>query len=1064
MAVNLVLTLLISVYVVLGRARLAEGRSFNVSVPENAPVGTEVVDMRHWLGMQKAELPCVKTEGDSYGRFLLTKECTLVVANPLDWSVQWEYTIKIRVGHRREVNRVSIQVTDVPGYPPVYNETCETPINPTGNLILTLLISVYVVLSRVRLAEGRSFNVSVPENAPVGTEVVDMRHWLAMQKAELPCVKIEGDPYDRFLLTKECTLVVANPLDWSVQPEYTIKIRVGHRREVSSVSIQVTDVPGYPPVYNETCETPINPTSKDTGEFLFKADGSGEAETETGDVFVVRNIISKPLEKWNRNKRPTQVFYTENSNCQFQGIWIVRNLNDLVTADQMWNGNVRNVSCRADVSNAELSVHLIHDLTTMADLLQRFTKNRYSENPSYIYQASLTHPTGSKIRYVCKIPQLLTEKSVRIGVPPDAVRLVHVQSLDIEVHPQGCPLGKYGLRCDKNCTCQNGARCHGFNGACKCQHGWQGVACDIPKPDIAVTTTPSESWSIYMSTNVTIHCRVYHIDVETLSLWFPNASKIMSKGVNQLDIIVFNVQLHHRERFTCEARGKDGKEVNATIVLNLNCPPNSKGKLCDEVCDCLHGSSCDRWSGCVCPPGWTGTRCQTQCPEGTYGKECTKDCGCQNGASCSPDDGRCNCTAGWYGSNCDGACPKSRYGWRCRQVCSCKNNATCHHVDGSCACAPPWGGRNCDKLHVTQASSLIEILVPLSSILLVVTVVAIVLYNTRCFVKTEDHEAEVLRELRRVEEDLAQRLQPGWLRRWEKNIRHLTPGDLIGEGMFGRVIQAELCTPEGDITVAAKTVRVEDAQSYRDFYREAAILVVVHEDNDHDVRRSNIVQLLGMITTSKEKYILLEYSPTGDLLWVLRQFREDDGDDKAALLDRFLRYAVHVARALRELERLRIVHRDVAARNVLITVDDVAKLADFGLARDVYTATDYVSTTHDGCHKLLPLKWMALESIETGEYTCQSDVWSFGVLLWEIATLGKDPCYDDRVQLGFFELVRILRQGIRMERPTGCPEDLYRLMRSCWREVPATRPTPEGIEKRLLQLLPLDVIEMETAL
>ncbi|XP_035686857.1 fibroblast growth factor receptor 4-like [Branchiostoma floridae] len=412
-----------------------------------------------------------------------------------------------------------------------------------------------------------------------------------------------------------------------------------------------------------------------------------------------------------------------------------------------------------------------------------------------------------------------------------------------------------------------------------------------------------------------------------------------------------------------------------------------------------------------------GNQVSDTMPGSTYGRDCAKTCGCQNGASCSPDDGRCNCTAGWYGSNCDGACPKSRYGWRCRQVCSCKNNATCHHVDGSCACVPPWGGRNCDKLHVTQTSSLIEILVPLSSILLVVTVVAIVLYNTGCFVKTEDHEAEVLRELRRVEEDLAQRLQPGWLRRWEKNIRHLTPGDLIGEGMFGRVIQAQLRTPEGDITVAAKTVCSEDSQTYRDFYREAAILVVVHEDNDHDVRRSNIVQLLGMITKSKEKYILLEYSPTGDLLWVLRQFREGDGDDKADILDRFLRYAAHVARALGELERLRIVHRDVAARNVLITVDDVAKLADFGLARDVYTATDYVSTTHDGCHKLLPLKWMALESIETGEYTCQSDVWSFGVLLWEIATLGKDPCYDDRVQLGFLELLQ-MKGGCTQKSPS----------------------------------------------
>ncbi|XP_078608700.1 acetylcholinesterase-like [Branchiostoma floridae x Branchiostoma japonicum] len=100
---------------------------------------------------------------------------------------------------------------------------------------------------------------------------------------------------------------------------------------------------------------------------------------------------------------------------------------------------------------------------------------------------------------------------------------------------------------------------------------------------------------------------------------------------------------------------------------------------------------------------------------------------------------------------------------------------------------------------------------------------------------------------------------------------------------------------------------------------------------------------------------------------------------------------------------------------------------------------------------------MALESIETGEYTCQSDVWSFGVLLWEIATLGKDPCYDGRMQLSFLQMVGILRQGIRLERPPGCPEDLYRLMRSCWRDVPDTRPTPEGIEERLLQLRPQPV-------
>ncbi|XP_078674686.1 uncharacterized protein LOC144912826 [Branchiostoma floridae x Branchiostoma belcheri] len=926
------------------------------------------------------------------------------------------------------------------------------------NLVLTLLINVYVVFSRTRLAEGRSFDVSVPENARVGTEVVGEEHWLATQKAELPWVKAEGDPYDRFLLTEECALVVANPLDWSVQPEYNIKILVGRRREVTNVAIQVTDVPGYPPVYNETCETPINPTGKDTGEFLFRLVLYVEAETDSGDILAARRTLNKLPEKQKGKETHLPLVYPENGNCRLQVILVLRSLNDLVAADQLWSGKSRQLSCRADGSNAEFSTQML-SYTSMGDLIRNYVTERYTGELNFIYMLSLTFPTPSTVRFICQFPPF--EKPVRISTPPNPTRLVHVQSLDIEIQPQGCPVEKYGLLCDKTCICKNGARCHGFNGACKCQRGWQGVACDIPKPDIAATTTPSGLRGIYTSANVTFHCRAYHIDVESLSLWFPNGSEIMSKGVNQLDIKVFDAQLHDEGRYTCQARDKSGKVFIATILLNVNCPSNSKGELCDEACDCPQGASCDRWAGCACPPGWTGTRCQTQCPEGKYGQDCKNTCTCQNGASCSPSDGRCNCTAGWYGSNCGGLCPKSRYGWRCQQVCSCQNNATCHHVDGSCACVPPWEGRNCNKLDVAQDTSLIEILVPLGSILLVVTIL-IVLYKTGCFVKSDDHEAEVLRELRRMERDLAQSLQPGWLRRWEKKIHHLTLGPLIGEGVFGQVIQAQLRTPRGDIVVAAKTVRAKEPQSYRDFYREAAILVVVHEEKDHDVRRSNIVQLLGIITTSKQKYILLEYSPKGDLSWVLRQVRDED--DQAALFDLFLRYAVHVARALGELERLRIVHRDVAARNVLITADDVAKLADFGLARDVYTAADYVSASHDGCNKLLPLKWMALESIETGEYTCQSDVWSFGVLLWEIATLGQDPCYDGRVHLSFLQMVGILRQGIRMTRPPGCPEDLYRLMRACWRDVPATRPTPDGIEQRLLELLPHEVIEIETAL
>ncbi|XP_035693755.1 tyrosine-protein kinase receptor Tie-1-like [Branchiostoma floridae] len=748
---------------------------------------------------------------------------------------------------------------------------------------------------------------------------------------------MEGDPYGRFNVTKNCTIVVANPLDWSAQSAYLLTIRSGVHN--TRVKVELSDVEGYPPVYNETCETPVN-TEGQTGDLLHSVTTSWELVTTIGDVFFSSGTHSK---------------------------------------------------------------------------------------------------VGDATKY--------------------SPWMAHTENSDL-----GCPVGKYGFLCHKTCICKNGARCHGFNGACKCPPGLKGVACDIPKQDVSITTTPRD---IYISAIVIFHCKAHHVDVRSISVTFPNKSEKVSFGENEIDFDVPNIQPTNSGPYTCQVRDTRGNTLNTTFVLNVtNCAPDTKGARCDEVCGCLQGASCDRWAGCVCPPGWTGTRCQTKCPHGTYGQDCEMDCSCQNGASCSHSEGRCDCADGWYGKDCSKPCKDGRFGWRCQQICTCKNNATCSNVDGSCACVTPWMGPDCDQWQTSSNEPLLESLVSLGSLVLLVAIVMAILYETgilACSAPDTGEEDKILFELKGMEQDLAQSLQPGWLRLWEKKIKHLTTGPLIGEGMFGLVRKGTLRTPEGELAVAAKTVRVEDPQSFGDFYREAAILVAVHQQRDGDCRESNIVRLVGLITKSVEKYILLEYAPKGDLLGFLRRFGNINEKD---LLGNLLGYAVHIARALQELERLRIAHRDVAARNVLITADDVAKLADFGLARDVYVNTQYVRCNRPGVDELLPLKWMALESIETGKYTCQSDVWSFGVLLWEIATLGKDPCYDGRMQLSFLQMVGILRQGIRMEKPPGCPEDLFRLMRSCWRDVPDTRPTPEEIEERLLQLrralLPHDVIVMET--
>ncbi|XP_066287867.1 fibroblast growth factor receptor 3-like [Branchiostoma lanceolatum] len=540
---------------------------------------------------------------------------------------------------------------------------------------------------------------------------------------------------------------------------------------------------------------------------------------------------------------------------------------------------------------------------------------------------------------------------------------------------------------------------------------------------------------------------------------------MVTSDSNESVVIFDKLQTNDEGIYTCTIITSTGEVMATTFVLNASCPVDRKGSLCTEVCGCDR-AHCDRWTGCICGEGWTGSRCQTRCPDGTYGKGCARQCSCQNGV-CRTSDGSCDCRDGWYGSDCSRPCVTGRYGRRCQNTCACRHNGSCSHVEGSCQCVGAWTGRYCDvKVMEGNGEPFVKTLVPIVFFLLLCPVVLLVLYKKGwlcCVTADDDEETQVLLELQRVEADLTQGLQPGWLGRWEKKAKNLQLGDLIGAGMFGEVRNAELRTPKGKIPVAAKSVRVEDAQSYRDFYREVAILIAVHEEKDHDVRRSNIVQLFGVMTKAAHKYIILEYAPKGDLLCFLRQQRNHA---TAHTHVTFLPYAVHIARALQELQRLRIVHRDVAARNVLVTRDNVAKLADFGLARDVYATTQYVSTPRQGDGVLLPVSWMALESLEMGEYTCQSDVWSFGVLLWEIASLGDEPRYDDRARLTGPVLIGILRRGVRLRKPARCDDGVYAVMRSCWRDDPETRPTPDSLERRLEhlhQILDPDfVIEMET--
>ncbi len=157
------------------------------------------------------------------------------------------------------------------------------------------------------------------------------------------------------------------------------------------------------------------------------------------------------------------------------------------------------------------------------------------------------------------------------------------------------------------------------------------------------------------------------------------------------------------------------------------------------------------------------------------------------------------------------------------------------------------------------------------------------------------------------------------------------------------------------------------------------------------------------------------------------------------------------------LASMKCIHRDLAARNVLVAKDYVIKIADFGLARDVHK-NDYYRKAGDGW---LPVRWMALEALMERRYTTKSDVWSFGVLLWEIMSLGASP-YPSVPSVE--ELYRVLQNGHRMEKPANCSHDVYIIMRECWHADPAHRPSfaelVEDFDRLLTSASEVDYLEM----
>ena len=234
-----------------------------------------------------------------------------------------------------------------------------------------------------------------------------------------------------------------------------------------------------------------------------------------------------------------------------------------------------------------------------------------------------------------------------------------------------------------------------------------------------------------------------------------------------------------------------------------------------------------------------------------------------------------------------------------------------------------------------------------------------------------------------------------------------------------------------------KTLK-EDANRF-DYNDMLAELKVFKKVGHHP----NVVNLIGACTLpGGPLYIVTELVGGGNLLDYLRASRrgrkpEYVNMDPPVSEKDLLQIALYVAKGMKHISQNALVHRDLAARNILLTEDGTAKVGDFGLSRSLYRDGVYIKKTGGR----LPLKWMAPESIDLFEFTIQSDVWSYGVLLWEMVTFGGFPYPEVRPS----QLLDKLCSGHRLKKPVHCSDDLYGVMSSCWNVDPELRPTFEDL-------------------
>lgn len=437
--------------------------------------------------------------------------------------------------------------------------------------------------------------------------------------------------------------------------------------------------------------------------------------------------------------------------------------------------------------------------------------------------------------------------------------------------------------------------------------------------------------------------------------------------------------------------------------LCVSCLQFNRRGRCVESCNILHGAPREvELSG----------RCVT----------CHSECELQDGApTCSgPGPDQCRrCAHAQDGPHCVGQCPQgvllqgNQFIWKypdAQQQCQ-----LCH-ANCTNGCTGP------DLAHCID-----EARPPVLAAVVVGCLLAVVVVSVVVFVFLRRRRIRRKRTMRRLlqERELVEPLTPSGQAPNQALLRILKETEIkkvrvLGSGAFGTVYKG-LWFPEGEqvkIRVAIKVLReATSPKANQEILDEAYVMA--------SVEHPHVCRLLGILMTSSVQ-LVTQLMPFGCLLQYVRQHQQLLGPQ------RLLNWCVQIAKGMSYLEERHLVHRDLAARNVLVKSPNHVKITDFGLAK-LLTANE--SEYHADGGKV-PIKWMALESILQWTYTHQSDVWSYGVTVWELMTFGSKP-YDG---IPASEITSVLECGERLPQPPICTIDVYMIMVKCWMIDPSSRP------------------------